>query len=77
MSGLGNKEIMAKNIQYYMELKCKKLTDIYDKDMISKSLYFIWYITYLDNINNTLVAKYWPLLFSCFFLFHAKFPGNE
>ena len=31
----------SKNIQYYMELKCKKLTDIYDKDMISKSLYFI------------------------------------
>ena len=42
----------SKNIQYYMELKCKKLTDIYDKDMISKSLYFIWYITYLDNINK-------------------------
>ena len=45
-----------------MELKCKKLTDIYDKDMISKSLYFIWYITYLDNINkcddvNTLIEN--------------------
>ena len=52
----------SKNIQYYMELKCKKLTDIYDKDMISKSLYFIWYITYLDNINkcddvNTLIEN--------------------
>ena len=45
-----------------MELKCKKLTDDYDKDMISKSLYFIWYITYLDNINkcddvNTLIEN--------------------
>ncbi len=42
----------SKNLQYYLENKCKELLDTYDKDLISKSLYFIWYITYLDNIND-------------------------
>lgn len=42
----------SKNLQYYLELKCKELINVYDKDLVSKSLYFIWYITYLDNINK-------------------------
>lgn len=43
---------VSKNIEYYLENKCKSLLGDYDKDLVSKSLYFIWYITYLDNVNK-------------------------
>ena len=45
MSGLGNKEIMAKNIRHYMELKGK------DRNQICKDLGFK-YTTFTDWING-------------------------
>lgn len=45
MSGLGNKEIMAKNIRHYMELKGK------DRNQICKDL-DIKYTTFTDWING-------------------------
>ena len=50
MSGLGNKEIMAKNIRHYMELKGK------DRNQICKDLGFK-YTTFTDWINGNRIDK--------------------
>lgn len=42
MSGLGNKEIFAKNLKYYMELHDKTRRDICDKLNISYTTFASW-----------------------------------